>query len=214
MVSVIGIDLSLTATGVASNEGWCHVAGIDGITTMALRDRVAKLRWLAAKITAGVPDTTTLVAIEQPAFSRAYGGAVERHALWYTVVADLIARGIPVAEIGATSLKKYATGKGSAGKGGSTKSAMVDALARRMPQFETRGNDNLVDAAWLAAMGADHLGVPIVAMPAAHRAALSGVTWPTTPHLTEESTMPTPMPMPTPSNPKPSPRPRPTGVVA
>lgn len=175
MVTVIGLDISLTGTGIARSDSWCSAVGKAQILSLPLGDRIEWIDWLADEILTHVPRDTALAAIETPAFSRAYGGAVERHALWYRVAAGLKERCIPVAEVPATSLKKYATGKGS-----STKAAMVDALARRMPQFVTRGNDNLVDAAWLAAMGADHLGHPIVAMPEAHRAALAGVTWPTT----------------------------------
>jgi hypothetical protein len=69
-------------------------------------------------------------------------------------------------------VKKYATGRGNA-----TKTDMAVALAKRADGYELR-DDNQVDAWWLGAMGRDHLGVPYVAMPATHRAALDKVTWP------------------------------------
>jgi Holliday junction resolvasome RuvABC endonuclease subunit len=172
-MSYVGIDISLTGTGIARSDGTCEVLGRTGILNLPLAQAVAELDWLATHIANGVPDGTRLVAIEMPAFSRATGGAVERHHLWYLVAARLIKFGLPVAEVPATTLKKYATGKGN-----STKSAMVDALARRLPQFTTRGNDNLVDAAWLCAMAADRCGVPLVELPKAHRVALDGVQWP------------------------------------
>ena len=40
-------------------------------------------------------------------------------------------------------------------------------------------NNNEADALVLAAMGADHLGAPLVDLPQTHRAALDAVQWPT-----------------------------------
>ena len=36
----------------------------------------------------------------------------------------------------------------------------------------------IADALVLAAMGADHLGCPLVGVPQAHRAVLAGIRWP------------------------------------
>lgn len=114
-----------------------------------------------------------MVCIELPAFSRAGGGTLERSSLWWLVARSLRRREVPVAEVFAQQRMTYATGKGSAGKG-----AIVDAVARRWPQFETGGDDNLADAAVLAAMGADRLGHPLAPMPLTHRKALDKVRWP------------------------------------
>lgn len=170
--TVVGIDPSLTATGIASTVGWCHVIGRTGITTLPLVDRIHAVDVLLDGIKShiGRPD---LVVIEQPAFSRTSGGALERHALYWLIVRALRRAEIPVAEVTARGRMRYATGKGAA-----TKSAVVDAVARRFPGYETGGNDNLADAVVLAAMGADHLGHPLTPMPATHRAALDGVQWP------------------------------------
>jgi Holliday junction resolvasome RuvABC endonuclease subunit len=176
MKVVVGIDISLTGTGIAMQDGWCSVVGRTGILNLNLPDACRELDRLAHEIASHVPYGVGMVAMEMCAFSRATGGAVERHHLWYSVASQLVATGVPVAEVPATTLKKYATGKGS-----SNKAAMVDALARRMPQFVTRGNDNLVDAAWLCAMGADHIGQRLVELPAKHREALDAVTWPAWP---------------------------------
>lgn len=172
-MNVLGLDLSLTASGIASSTGWCKTVGRDGITTLPLRDRVEAVGNLADGIY-GMATGHDLIVVEKPAFSRAGGGAVERHALWWLVVEQLLANGYPVAEVGPNSRALYATGKGNAGK-----NAVVDAVARRLPGFATGGDDNLCDAVILAAMGADHLGWPLAVMPAAHRKALSAVKWPT-----------------------------------
>jgi crossover junction endodeoxyribonuclease RuvC len=88
-------------------------------------------------------------------------------------VDELLSAGHLVAEVSPSTLKKYALGKGVGKKG-----AMIDAAARRMPEVVTGGQDDVVDALWLRAMGCDRLGQPLAVMPAAHRAALDAVTWP------------------------------------
>lgn len=175
---VVGLDLSLTATGIAAFPAWFETAGREGITTLSLHQREEALTNLADEITSiiGAPD---LVVIEQTAFSKAYGGAAERSGLWWMVVRKLRTYSVPVAEVKATALKRYATGKGQCDKG-----AIVDAVARRWPSFETGGNDNVCDAIVLAAMGLDHLGQPPAVMPAANRAALDKVRWPSSPEGT------------------------------
>lgn len=168
----VGLDLSLTGSGIASTDGWCRRIGQDGITTLPLRDRVEAVGRLAHQIF-DAADGHDLVVVEKPAYSRSGGGAVERHALWWLVVELLLAGDTPVAEVGPNSRALYAVGKGTA-----KKSAVIDAVARRLPMFDTGGDDNLCDAAVLAAMGADHLGAPLAVMPAAHRKALGAVKWP------------------------------------
>lgn len=170
--TAIGLDLSLTGSGIASSAGWCEKVGAKGVTTMTLDERLAVVNRLADSII-GLARNADLVLIELPAFSRAGGGVLERSALWWLVVRMLRRRGIPVAEVFNQHRMRYATGKGRADKG-----AIVDAVSRRWPQFETGGDDNLADSAVLAAMGADRLGVPLAPMPATHRKALDGVRWP------------------------------------
>lgn len=172
-VTVLGIDPSLTATGIASTRGWCELVGQEGITKLPIVDRIAAIDALVdgiATLWRGRPD---LVVVEQPAFSRSGGGSVERHALYWLLLRNLRRAELPFADVTATSRMRYATGKGKA-----LKTAVVDAVARRFPQYETGGNDNLADAIVLAAMGADHLGQPLTPMPATHRIALDGVQWP------------------------------------
>jgi Holliday junction resolvasome RuvABC endonuclease subunit len=170
---VVGLDLSLTGSGVASSLGWCERLGRDDVTTKPLDERLALVESLAREILGRVAMQTALVCVELPAFSRSGGGVLERSALWWHVVRRLRQREIPVAEIPIQARMRYATGKGMASKG-----AVIDAVARRWPMFETAGDDNLADAAVLAAMGADRLGAPIAAVPATHRKAIDGVRWP------------------------------------
>jgi Holliday junction resolvasome RuvABC endonuclease subunit len=169
---VVGIDASLTATGLASTAGWCDTVGLKNVTTLPLAARLAVVDQLAEQILTAV-GTPDLAVIEVPAFSRSGAGTLERSALWWAVVRSLHRRDIPVAEVFTGTRMRYATGKGSAAK-----TAIVDAVARRLPMFATGGDDNRCDAVVLCAMGADHLGHPLAVMPATHRAALAAVDWP------------------------------------
>jgi hypothetical protein len=172
VATAIGLDLSLTGSGIASSAGWCEKVGTKDITTMPLAERLAAVDDLVDQIVL-LCRNADLIVIEVPAFSRAGGGALERGGLWWLVTRRLWIGEVPTAEAFNQHRMRYATGKPQADKG-----AIIDAVARRWPQFETGGDDNLADAAVLAAMGADQLGVPLAAMPATHRKALDGVRWP------------------------------------
>ena len=175
---VVGLDLSLTATGIASSAGWCRLVGHPsrrpgtGITQLPLPQRLEALRDLVYRVTRDI-GALDLAVIEAPAVSRSGGGAHERGWLWWRIYGYLADAEIPVATMTPGQLKTYATGKGNG-----TKSAVVDAVARRWPDWETGGDDNLADAVVLMAAGMDQLGYPVAPMPRAHRAVLERVTWP------------------------------------
>lgn len=171
---VVGVDLSLTATGIASTAGWCLKHGQPGLTDakVPVAGRASRLTELARELLEhiGTPD---LVMIESPALSRARGGTFERGYVWWRVVRGLCEAGVPLAEVRANQLKQYATGSGNAVKG-----LVLVAVSRRWPQFETLGDDNMADAVVLAAMGADLLGAPLCPMPAKNREALEKLSRP------------------------------------
>lgn len=174
--TVVGLDTSLTATGIASSHGWCELAGYTDkkrpITKLPHAERVNALVRLAGEVLdlVGHPD---MVVIETPAYAQSGGGAHERGWLWWELYRRLASREVPVALVTPQQRMLYATGKGSGGKGG-----VIDAVARRWPAFTTNGNDNLADAVALMAAGMDALGHALVPMPAANRAALNAVAWP------------------------------------
>ncbi|MFI6903059.1 hypothetical protein ACIBKY_17485 [Nonomuraea sp. NPDC050394] len=170
---VVGLDLSLTATGLADTPGTRTIKpGIRTIKAGDLRgcDRFA---YIASEIFGdGMAQTADLVVIEGPAYSRALGsGHHEAAGLWWHIVYRLTALDVPYAVVPPTTLKKYATGRG-----GATKPDM------RMALFQRAGldlrDDNQVDAWWLRAAGLDHLGHPPVTLPQAQRDALAKVAWP------------------------------------
>lgn len=158
---VVGLDLSLTATGVAEQRG--------EVTTIRSRRpgdlRLQELRDRVGIIAAGAQ----LAVIEDlPTHAHAAGITGMVHGAIRVRLMDLR---VPYVTVPPATLKKYATGRGNADK-----TAMAIALLRRF-DLEFR-DDNQVDAFWLRAMGLDALGAPLVDLPALHRESLAKVAWP------------------------------------
>lgn len=164
---VVGLDLSLVATGIA------HMTADGVVTDLVTADGTGliRLRRLAYYIR-NLCEHADLVCIEGPAYHQGVGaGYHERAGLHWLVLDRLWKTSTPVAIVGPSVLKQYATGRGNSGK-----DAMILAAARRFPTFD--GDNNQADALWLAALGLDHLTGQAV-VPASHRAKLASVTWPT-----------------------------------
>lgn len=167
---VIGLDLSLTATGISDGR-WCDTI----TTTGATRDQVAARAARIAHITTTVLEYTRgvdLVVVEGPAPSRHTGKVWDRAGLWWRVVARLLDAETPVAVVSPSGRARYATGRGNA-----PKDQVLAAAVRRYPGVPI-GNNNEADATILAAMGLDRLGCPLATVPQSHRAALDAVEWP------------------------------------
>jgi crossover junction endodeoxyribonuclease RuvC len=167
---VIGLDLSLLSSGVAGNAGGGWVARI---RTMPSTEpaQLPRLRWIRGAVM-GYTRHADLVVVEGLAFGSQTGQHLTRAGLWHLVMDRIDAAGIPWAQVIPGTLKRYATGKGNA-----SKDTVLAAVVRRFPVVEVTNADQS-DALVLAAMGADHLGHPLVPMPATHRAALDAVAWP------------------------------------
>lgn len=162
--TVIGLDLSITASGVCLPDGTTH--------TIKTRDKDGDKRLMA--IADRVSDVLTggaLVVMEE-APPGLKGAAIKAiHMVHGAVRLRLISAGIDYALINPTTLKGYATGKP-----GADKIAMAMAAYKRA-EIEF-ADDNQCDAWWLRAAGLDWLGHPIVQLPAAQRAHLNKATWP------------------------------------
>jgi crossover junction endodeoxyribonuclease RuvC len=175
---VVGVDTSLTGTGLASSEGWCRVTGyVDKtkkhpISKLPHQVRLGHLNALLDSLmaTIGRPD---LAVMEGPSLRSVGGGGHERAWLWWRVFERLVDHGTPVAIMPPAQRIQYATGKGAG-----SKTVVMDQVARRWPQWETGGNDNAADAVVLMAAGRDWLCRPICAVPQTHRKALDKVAWP------------------------------------
>jgi crossover junction endodeoxyribonuclease RuvC len=166
---VIGLDLSLTSTGIASNLGWVERFRPHSSVTWVSPFTRARL------IRATVLDYARhadIVVVEGLSVGSTTGRHLDRAGMWHIVMEAVDGDCVPWTQVPPATLKRYATGRGNAGK-----DEVLAAVIRRFPDVPVAGNDE-ADALVLAAMGADHLGHPMVAMPQAHRAALAGVVWP------------------------------------
>lgn len=176
---VVGLDLSLTSTGIARTYADNPLGPdtiVDRVTstgkeTATLLERDTRLTALRKHITAlALP--ADLAVVEGPSYASKNGKQHDRSGLWWAVVRNLMMNGVPVVEVPPSSRMKYATGKGNAAK-----DAVLAAVVRRYPDVEVTGNDE-ADALVLAAMGARHLGHPIDDLPKTHLAAMDAVRWP------------------------------------
>lgn len=178
MSRVLGVDPSLTGTGVAWVESGGRV-GTRLISTQAppkgtatVRSRYDRL----GRIVGGVSGEllrTDLLAVEAPSYGSVGGSKHDRSGLWWLIVDRAFRLGVPVVEISPRTRALYATGDG-----GADKSEVVRHVKewRKLSSY----NDNEVDAAVLAAMGARWLGLPIDGDEQPHhKRAMAGVAWPT-----------------------------------
>ncbi|WP_100499391.1 hypothetical protein [Geodermatophilus chilensis] len=176
---VVGVDLSLQATGIATAAG-VRTIGSSGRQGASLRVRHARLADLATQVCLAVTEAAAprmaLVVLEAPAYDSRTGHQHDRSGLWWLVVDELLAAGHLVAEVTTGGLKKYATGKG-VGK----KAAIVSAVTARYGVVF--GDDNQADAFVLRAMGMHRYGHPLATVPKTHAAALDAVAWPDVDHL-------------------------------
>ncbi len=172
---VLGLDLSLTSTGIARIENGSIDVGVlksanQGPAVTDQRTRlcgITKAIWNFMGTTTHAPD---MVVIEGPSYGSKGAGTWDRAGLWWLVIDGLVSNGIPVAIAPPSCRARYATGKGNADKD------LV--LAETVRRFDRVLRNDEADALILAAMGCDHLGSPLVTMPAAHRTGLDKVAWP------------------------------------
>lgn len=184
MTTVIGLDLSLTSTGVAvfsarNGAGWpvdtttyCTI-GSKGRRSDTLMDRHQRLNKLIGQIWERCKDAD-LVVVEGPSIMSKGGSNWDRAGLWWGAINTLCDDNIPVAVAAPTVVKKFATGRGNADK-----AAVAVALSRLLklwPDLDP-ANDNEWDAVALALIGAQRLGLDVESR--AHQAAvLESVEWP------------------------------------
>jgi Holliday junction resolvasome RuvABC endonuclease subunit len=175
-VNIVGLDLSLTGTGVCLPDGTTfrtpqrHDAKhgdqrlLDIVTDLAARTHPYGRIYLAV-----------LEDLPANAKGAGYTGMVQGAVrLW------LAQEHIPHARVVAATLKAYATGSGRA-----EKSDMRMQLYKRTDL--DLADNNEVDAWWLRQAGLDHYGDHrAIPLPAAQRDRLAKVTWPDlTPHQLE-----------------------------
>lgn len=159
---ILGLDLSITATGVCLPDGTTQTI----VTQQKTGD--ARLKVIEHAITEATFDVDFAVIEDLPTHAKSAGITGMVHGVARLV---LLRYGIPYAVVTPATLKAYATGKGNADK-----TAMaIAALKRTGREF---ADDNQCDAFWLRAAGLDWYEHAEFTMPAAQRDRLAKVTWP------------------------------------
>lgn len=144
--TVIGLDISLTSTGISDG------VTADAIQAGPLRGE-ARMDYILGEIMHQAGSEPRLAVIEGAAFSRLGPGHDELAGLRWTVRNALWREGFLIAIVPPTTLKKWTTGSGTAGK-----DDMAAAVASRWGvDFSGtkvgRGRYDMVDAYALAKMG-------------------------------------------------------------
>lgn len=166
---VVGLDLSLTSTGVATVwEDETQTWTIKSETVKGYDARRVRMESIAERIL--LEWTADLIVIEGPALSRNNPGTWDRAGLWWQVYTRLRLRGTPIAVCSPTTLKSWATGSGTADK------KLVRSRVESLWGVKVRNTDE-ADALCLATMGAQHLGMDVPSIEW-HAYACQCVEWP------------------------------------
>lgn len=160
-----GLDLSLTATGIATAQG------VQTLRTKAAPDTQVIDRLMS------IADTIMRITLEQniglwvieDMINSTRGHGVQTGKLHGVVHSLLHRNGIRTIHIPPATLKKFATGKGNAGK-----VAVIKAAWERLGYDGE--DDNEADAAWLRELGLHLHKCGSVQLPQAHTAALNKIT--------------------------------------
>lgn len=167
MHSIIGLDLSLTSTGVCSKEGFfAYQAKTKGMERLAdIRDGIM----LVVAAQANDP----LVVVEGYSFSSRNSQSHALGELGGVVRLALHEAGVPYIDVPPTSRAKFATGKGNA-----SKNEVVSSISARTGiVWGGKGADDMCDAWVLRQMGLARLGESEYDWPATNMAALDKIDW-------------------------------------
>lgn len=185
-MKVIGLDLSLSAPGVAHDD--------EPRTLLRTKlDAGDRLRYWAKEFADLMDDVRpNLAVVEAYAMGTNTNGHHSVVEMGGVVRLVLNTKGVPYAEVTTTALKKYATGKGSH-KGNNAyarklpiiQAALAHGVAlhsRRKRNGEVVYDDNAADAWWLYQMGLAHYAPSderVRSVPTRNRESLNSVKWPT-----------------------------------
>lgn len=167
-VEAVGLDLSLTATGVARSDG-------PGVVTYKMPpqpnevDRVRRLKYLGTQVDR-ICRGADVVVIEGHSFGSKNTHAHSLGELHGVVKVVLLQRGIPFVIVPPTVLKKWACGKGNA-----TKDQVL--LAAAKDGFEG-DNNNSADAYHLRRIALAHYLNHDVIAPKFRESVVRSIRWP------------------------------------
>jgi len=168
-IGVLGVDLSLTGTGLAGPYTWdarrLNTSELyDPDRMIYIRKRVMESAVLAK-----------LVVLEDFSYGSKGRGVFQTGGLGWVVRVELAEHQIPYVLLPPNTLKGFATGKGNVDK-----YAMRRECERRLGIVPR--NDDEADACWLRAAGCEAYGILAkdygIKMPGSHRRFLEKVTWP------------------------------------
>lgn len=169
-MNVVGLDLSLTATGIATPNG-IDVIRVPLPPHATEWQRTRRLQSLSALIDRRVRlAVADVVLIEEFAFAKSDAYAHALGELAGVVKVCFYQRGIPFVMVPLASLKKYATGKGNANK-----DQMLAAAVRQCPEIE---DNNAADAYFLRQMGLGHYEQHDFVLPEYRKQVLTAIVWP------------------------------------
>jgi Holliday junction resolvasome RuvABC endonuclease subunit len=174
---VLGVDLSLTSTGLCTGTHNTNAYGYSLKATATEAERLLRIRNIVAFVhVTAAARKADLVVIEDLIPGIKGASYAELVGLHYIVRYALTLNGLRYALVHNSAVKRYATGKG--GGAGTDKTAIAIAVFRRFGIGHDTSDET--DAWVLYAMARDHYGYPVGRpMPATHRKALAQVTWPT-----------------------------------
>lgn len=166
---VIGLDLSITSTGVCLPDGTTY-----RIKTQA-REGDRRLLHIRDSVADDLAEHRPHLAVIEDLPTKMQATAVKGIGGVHGVVkAALLDAGVPYALLAPATLKKYAADHGNADK---ARMAAAAYLAAGVEFADDKGGDQC-DAWWLRAAGHDACGAPLFDMPTAQRDRLSVVEWP------------------------------------
>lgn len=175
---VVGIDPSLTSTGIAhiDPDGRVTLTRVcsKGRAGASWYERLHRLDTLTAQIRQRLDlPGPAVVVIEAPAYAAASTSVHDRAGLWWGVFASARRAGHDVVAVTPSQRMMYATGTGRADK-----DRVLAAVIRRYVDVDVSGNDE-ADALVFAAIGRRLVGAPIeVSLPATHVRALKKIALP------------------------------------
>jgi Holliday junction resolvasome RuvABC endonuclease subunit len=173
-MTALGIDLSLTSTGLARiyEDGraytWSRTS--TGKRGDMLTQRVTRIRRLTMDIDNDTYDTDRVV-IEAPSYGSRGGSTWDRAGLWWALIQLLVSRDLPVSLCAPATRAKWAAGTGRADK-----AAVAAAMARLFPNVEISNSDE-ADALALAHIGAVRAGYAVPTLARHDAAAMAKVHW-------------------------------------
>ncbi|ALF00183.1 crossover junction endodeoxyribonuclease RuvC [Streptomyces sp. SPB78] len=168
-VRVIGLDLSITSTGVCLPDG----------TTYRIKTRAAdadrRLLHIRDAVADDLAEHRPHLAVIEDLPTKMHAAALKIIGkLHGVVVGALLDTDVPYAYVPPATLKQFACDKGNADK---AQLAAAAYLAAGAEFADDKGGDQC-DAWWLRAAGHDAYRAPLFSMPKAQRERLSVVAWP------------------------------------